>query len=179
MVSAPPTDGFVLDDVATRQSGVQVGDLAPDFQGSAPSEIQGAKLRGELLLIYFWASWCKSCELEISEVHDLYGSYGELGLEVIGVNIDLDRMDMEEFLRNHSTIFFIFQDRNMVNVNAWDPRGMSAIYLVSEAGRVIFAHTGSDLEGHAGPDFEELEQVIKRSLDLSSTNSNSDRFVMN
>lgn len=116
------------------------------------------------MLIYFWASSCRACEAEIDEIQQLYENYGERGLEVIGVSVDLNRNNMHEFLENHPITFLNFQDLDVVNVNTWEPKGMSAIYLVNQDATVTFVHTGSDLERYADPDFLALEQMVKKSL---------------
>lgn len=165
VVSAPARESHSPDDAFDPPDGVKVGDAAPEFQGAAPSQIQGSKMQGELVLVYFWASWCMACDGEVAEIEKLYQAYGERGLEVVGVNIDGNRKDMQEFLATHPTTFLHFQDLKMVNVNTWEPRGMSAIYLVDRDAKVRFVHTASDHEGQASPDFSALERLIHRSLE--------------
>ncbi len=64
--------------------------LAPDF--TLPS-IDGktvtlSQLRGKVVLIDFWATWCAPCRLAIPHLNDLYKAYQERGLEIIGMSLD-------------------------------------------------------------------------------------------
>lgn len=125
LLSAPVREGSSTVERAHEPSGVQVGARAPEFHGSAPRQIQGSNLHGELVLVYFWASWCRACAEEIGEIQRLHEAYGERGLEVIGVSIDLDPRDMQEFQENHPTTFLNFWDLDVINVNTWEPSGIA------------------------------------------------------
>ena len=64
--------------------------LAPDF--TLPSvdgkTITLSQLRGKVVLLDFWATWCAPCRLAIPHLNDLYKAYRERGLEIIGVSLD-------------------------------------------------------------------------------------------
>jgi peroxiredoxin len=64
--------------------------LAPDFTlTSVDGEtITLSKLRGKVVLLDFWATWCAPCRLAIPHINDLYKAYRERGLEIIGLSLD-------------------------------------------------------------------------------------------
>ena len=69
---------------------LKVGDLAPQF---ARGDLQGhvfdlKALRGKIVLIDFWASWCPPCILEIPHLDKLQKQYGSRGFQVVGVAMD-------------------------------------------------------------------------------------------
>jgi cytochrome c biogenesis protein CcmG/thiol:disulfide interchange protein DsbE len=64
--------------------------LAPDF--SLPSvdgkTITLSRLKGKVVLLDFWATWCAPCRLAIPHLNEMYRVYRERGLEIIGVSLD-------------------------------------------------------------------------------------------
>lgn len=70
-----------------------VGAEAPDFAQARPdgSVMKLSDLRGKVVLIDFWASWCKPCRRENPSVVQAYNKYKSKGFEIIGVSLDKDR----------------------------------------------------------------------------------------
>ncbi len=64
--------------------------LAPDFAlpGVDGKTITLSQLRGRVVLLDFWATWCAPCRLAIPHLNDLYKAYRTRGLEIIGVSLD-------------------------------------------------------------------------------------------
>jgi cytochrome c biogenesis protein CcmG/thiol:disulfide interchange protein DsbE len=62
----------------------------PDFtlKTLEGQEITLSKLKGKVVLLDFWATWCAPCRESIPHLVELYKTYGEKGLEVIGMNVD-------------------------------------------------------------------------------------------
>jgi len=69
--------------------------LAPDFtlRTLDGQELTLSKLRGEVILLDFWATWCSPCRESIPHLIQLYKTYQKKGFEVIGMN--MDKRDME------------------------------------------------------------------------------------
>ncbi len=64
--------------------------LAPDFTLLAidGKTVTLSRLRGKVVLIDFWATWCAPCRLAIPHLNELHKAYRERGLEIIGVSLD-------------------------------------------------------------------------------------------
>jgi len=72
------------------QKRISVGVVAPDFTMNDPEgkPIQLSSLRGQVVLLDFWASWCMPCRQENPNVVKLYQQYHSKGFEILGVSLD-------------------------------------------------------------------------------------------
>ncbi|MDN3635935.1 TlpA disulfide reductase family protein [Neolewinella lacunae] len=82
--------------VAQQSAGLRtfaIGAPAPDFTGESPdgSSITLSSLRGKVVLIDFWASWCGPCRKENPNVVRVYEQFKDQGFEILGVSLDNDR----------------------------------------------------------------------------------------
>lgn len=75
-----------------------IGAEAPDFTGPDPSgsPISLSSLRGKVVLIDFWASWCGPCRRENPNVVRLYNTYKDKGFEILGVSLDKTKSRWEQ-----------------------------------------------------------------------------------
>ncbi|MBK7869827.1 MAG: TlpA family protein disulfide reductase [Saprospiraceae bacterium] len=70
-----------------------VGGVAPDFAQKTPEgeDLKLSDLRGKVVLVDFWASWCGPCRRENPNVVRVYNQYKEKGFEILGVSLDQDK----------------------------------------------------------------------------------------
>jgi len=78
--------------LAVPAIGLALGDVAPDLLGidANGAEVRASALRGKIVVINFWATWCPPCRREIPLLNDLAQHFGPQGVEVIGVSVDED-----------------------------------------------------------------------------------------
>src|SRR5690606_34082226 len=67
-----------------------------DFQARTidGKSVNVAALKGKVVLIQYWATWCEPCLQDMERIAELHAKYGGRGFEVIGINLDNNRDDM-------------------------------------------------------------------------------------
>src|SRR5712691_4389108 len=94
------------------------GTVAPDFASKSDSgrNVRLSELRGQVVLINFWASWCSPCRQELPLLNKIYVQYRAAGFMLLAVNVDDNRKDAEAMLKRldlrFSTLFD--GDKNVV-----------------------------------------------------------------
>lgn len=81
-----------LDEIIEKIKPFAVGNVAPDFTlpTAEGDSLTLSEMRGKVVLLDFWASWCMPCRLENPNVKDAYAKYKDRGFEVFGVSLDED-----------------------------------------------------------------------------------------
>ena len=136
------------------------GSAAPDFtlKSLAGDNVKLSELRGQVVLINFWASWCGPCRQEMPRLDDLYQQYGELGFTLLGVNVEQDSAEAQRMLHDTPVTFpILFDSKNEVS-KLYDVVAMPSTVIVDRDGNVRFVHKGYQ------PGYEDEYQTQVRAL---------------
>ena len=119
---------------------------APDFTlptlSGAP--IRLADLRGKVVLLNFWATWCVPCRTEMPSIEALYQRYKDRGLEVVAVNLDiLSTAGVAEFVQEAGVTFRVGLDPSWSSAQAYRVLGLPTTYLIDRAGYVVVREFGA------------------------------------
>ena len=132
---------------------VEVGEAAPDFTlpdiHEGKSSLTLSDLRGKVVYVDFWASWCAPCLRSLPQINDLYTKLKDSGFEVVAVNVDNPIEDGLDFLLDTPLDYRIVADPDGVTPEAYGLIGMPTSYLVDRNGIVQLIHMGfkdNDLE---------------------------------
>ena len=98
--------------------------------------------RGRVVVVDFWASWCKPCRQSIPWLNALRARYGADGLTIIGVNVDAVRDDADRFVRDVPIDFEIVFDPRGDIASRFGVRGMPSTYVFDRSGQLVATHLG-------------------------------------
>lgn len=117
---------------------------APDF--SLPARDGGtvslSGLKGQVVLINFWATWCGPCRKEMPLLEQIAKKYGPLGFTLLGVNVEEDSRLSEVFLKDVPVSFPILLDPANGVSKLYDVAAMPSTVIVDRQGRVRYVHQG-------------------------------------
>jgi thiol-disulfide isomerase/thioredoxin len=133
---------------------IEAGQAVPDFSIPAlqgDSTITETDLRGKLVLIDFWATWCAPCIEELPNIRRLYDRYADDGFTVLSVSFDRHRSDVQRFRQNQSpmpwTHAFVSDGLSSDLALTFDVKGLPTKVLVGRDGDILAAGTGDELTG--------------------------------
>ena len=145
-----------------RAEGFKAGDTLPDLSSS---QLQGHLpdgLKGKVVLVDFWASWCEPCKHSFPVMEELHRKYGSQGLVVIAINVDEDAGDMDAFLKKNQATFSVVRDARQKLVAKAQIATMPSSFLVDRDGKIRHVHTGFRGEETAKKYREEIEALLKK-----------------
>ena len=97
-------------------------------------------LKGQVVLINFWASWCGPCRQEFPLLDNIYKKYKKLGFTVVGLNVEPDQNLAEGFLKENPVSFPILYDPKDEVSKHYGVVGMPSVALVDRKGVVRWLH---------------------------------------
>jgi len=120
------------------------GETAPLFTlpNAKGESVALDKLRGKVVYVDFWASWCGPCRRSFPWMNEMQQKYGSRGLVVVGVNVDKKRSDAERFLAQIPATFAIVYDEPGATPSAYGVKGMPSSYLIDTQGKVTYVERG-------------------------------------
>jgi cytochrome c biogenesis protein CcmG, thiol:disulfide interchange protein DsbE len=144
-----------------------VGDPAPDFRAKAVTgeskEVALSGLRGQVVLVDFWGTFCEPCKRSFPRLQTLSQKYAGQGLRVVGVSEDEpeDKGKIPLFADTYGAKFALVWDDDKAIARAYKPETMPSSFLIDRQGVVRYAHVGF----HDG-DEAQLDREIRALLGL-------------
>jgi len=137
---------FALLAVALPGAAVEVGNNAPSLSmprlDDSGKNVTLASMRGKVVYVDFWASWCVPCRISMPTLDRLFKENAAKGFEVVGVNKDVRSDDAERFLKRVPVSFVLVADSSDSLAKAFNVKTMPSGYLIDRKGVVRHIHGG-------------------------------------
>ena len=135
----------------SQQGTVQVGEKIPDFNltlfegydyGGA-SQIHLGQMQGKVIVMNFWASWCKPCEQEAAELEEAW-KYYENAEDVVFVGVDYVDTEPEaiSYLKKFGITFPNGPDMGTKISQSFRIKGVPETYIVDKSGKIAYIQVG-------------------------------------
>ncbi|MCM0613373.1 TlpA family protein disulfide reductase [Marinobacter sediminum] len=105
-------------------------------------QISLSDMRGKVVLLDFWASWCGPCRQSFPWMNDMQAKYRNQGFEVVAVNLDQDPGAAAAFLEKIPADFTVAYDPDGETPQAYEVMGMPSAYLIDRNGFIHSQHIG-------------------------------------
>jgi thiol-disulfide isomerase/thioredoxin len=145
---------------STAHAALKVGDTLPDL---ASYKLEGKlpdSLKGKIVILDFWASWCLPCAESFPVMDELQKKYGDR-LVIIAVNVDETAAKKDLFLKKHPVAFTIVRDAEQKLVADISPETMPTSFVVDGDGKVRFLHNGFHGAETRKQYVSEIESLLK------------------
>lgn len=144
----------------TQEGQVGVGSMAPQFTLTTfdGKTINTNDLRGQVVVVNFWASWCKPCEQEASELQQAYQDYKGQGVVFIGVNYVDTAPEALDYLNRYSITYPNGPDLGTRVSQAYRIRGVPETYVMGPNGKLTGVMIGPY------PSLQAIESSIQQAM---------------
>jgi peroxiredoxin len=145
-------------------------DKAPDFtlQSINDSTYTLRKIEGQVVLINFWATWCGPCRMEIPEFNELYNSYHEKGLEILGISVSDNKKQLKNFVKSFAVDYPLLyggaRDMNKIMKDYGGVYAVPSSFLIGKKGSIIWKYPGAILKDYDPQTFATLIYEIEKEL---------------
>lgn len=141
---------------AQPRQGMKAIEIAlPSLKGDT---LKLSSLKGKVVLLDFWASWCKPCRASNKELVKIYSKFKDKGFEILGVSLDEDRKAWSKAIATDKITWLQVNEAGGFNARVaeqWDLYAIPTSFLIDRDGTLL----AMDLEG------KQLEKALKTLID--------------
>jgi peroxiredoxin len=142
---------------------VAVGDVAPAVElPNLPTDgatTSLASLRGKVVYLDFWASWCGPCRLSLPMMNVVRNELKDRGFEVLAINVDAFEADALAFLKELPVDYPVLSDVDSTSPSTYGVLGMPTAFLIDRQGVITAIHQGFR-KGDAAKIRAEVEKLL-------------------
>ena len=101
-----------------------------------------SSLKGQVIYVDFWASWCGPCRQSFPWMNNIQQQYQDQGFTVLSVNLDVERKFADEFLSDFPANFEVIYDPEGILARKMKVSGMPNSFIVNREGKIVSRHVG-------------------------------------
>lgn len=130
--------------VRSQQGPVGVGSRAPEFSLTTfeGQQLSTADFAGQVVVVNFWASWCKPCEQEAAELEQAYRLYEDQGVVFLGVNYVDTEPEAMAYMQKFDISYPSGPDLGTRISQQFRIRGVPETYIINPSGRIDSVRKG-------------------------------------
>jgi len=120
------------------------GAPAPDFtlKDLSGNDVTLSSLKGQVVLVNFWATWCSPCRFEMPAIQQRYEALKDQGLTVLAVDADEPIEDVAPFINAYQLTFTVLLDPSATVNDLYRIRGYPTTFFVDREGMINKLHLG-------------------------------------
>lgn len=134
----------------------KVGDNATEItlNGINGKPVSLTSFKGKVVLIDFWASWCKPCRKTFPQLKSTYDAYKKKGFEIYSVSVDMDAADWKAAVNSDKLNWVLVNDVTGDIALKWDVNYIPSSFLLDKEGKIVAIN----------PSHEELKTLLNKML---------------
>lgn len=151
-----------MDDAIAKSTLVKVGDKAPEFKVEKldGSRLTLSSLKGKVVLVNFWATWCPPCREELKYVQkDIVDRFAGRDFAFVAISRGETRAKVEAFVKEHGYKFPIALDPQQTTYHLFASNYIPRNFLIDREGNIAFFGVGYD-----AAEFKHLISEIEKTL---------------
>lgn len=139
-----------------KSKGIQVQDMTFNYIQDNKT-VKLSDLKGKVVLINFWATWCPPCKIEIPSFVDIYSKANKSKFELVGVSVDNTGADsVKQFINNSSINYPVTMTTQDIS-SKFDPIiAVPTSYLLDRNGKIVKKYSGLYMKSTFENDIKEL-----------------------
>ena len=119
-------------------------DSAPDFvlKSTSGKNVRLSELKGRIVMLNFWATWCGPCAEEIPHLNELHESLDPYDFELLGINLDEDQSKAIHLANKLEVNFPVLFDTEKDVSKSFDIKAMPTTIIIDRAGKIRHVNRG-------------------------------------
>lgn len=135
---------LILSTSASYAASEKLSGKASNFtlKSRSGKNIKLSELRGDVVMLNFWASWCGPCRQEMPLLEKIHKKYKRLGFTLLGVNVEENTRDAKNYLKDVKVTFPILFDKTQKTSKLFNVSAMPTTILIDRNGKKRYLHKG-------------------------------------